>query len=550
MTLHPHPTDLLPDETARVARAIARKKGNLSLRMRDHFGTIFADLDFVALYPRGGQPGYAPWRLALVTLVQYLEKLSDEQVAEAVRTRIDLKYLLGLPLEDTGFDSSILSEFRTRLVEQNQASLLFDRLLERLHRGGLVVPGGRVRTDSTHVVAAVQQLNRLALVRETLRHALNTLAQVAPAWLAEIGEPAWVERYQARSENARLPKQATKRAALTKQIGQDGSTLLAAVDAATAPAWVRAVPALQVFRRVWIEQYSTDETGQRLRTPEELPPCAQTIASPHDPSVRRSWKRGQEWVGSKVQLTETCEPDRPHLVTQVGTTPATTPDTEVTAAVQQALVAKDLPPDIHLTDAGYVDADHLVQSQQERRIRLLGPVHEDTSWQAQTPDAFGVGAFAIDWETEEVTCPAGAVSTGWRRKRDHRGTEVIIVLFGRAACGDCALRSRCTTSARRTLTLRPQAQQEALAAARAAQQTEAFKAAYAVRAGIEGTISQGVRRCGMRQARYRGQAKTHFQHCAIGAALNFLRVAAWLDEQPRARTRRAPLARVLAPAVA
>ena len=141
MTLHPHPTDQIPAETARVARAIARKKGNDYLRMRDSFGTIFTDLDFSALYPRRGQPGYAPWRLALVTLVQYLEGLSDEQAAEAVRTRIDLKYLLGLPLEDTGLDPSVVSEFRTRLVEQEKTSMLFDLLLARLFQEGLVRPG-------------------------------------------------------------------------------------------------------------------------------------------------------------------------------------------------------------------------------------------------------------------------------------------------------------------------------------------------------------------------------------------------------------------------
>jgi transposase len=547
MTLHPHPTDQIPAETARVARAIARKKGNDYLRMRDSFGTIFTDLDFSALYPRRGQPGYAPWRLALVTLVQYLEGLSDEQAAEAVRTRIDLKYLLGLPLEDTGFDPSVLSEFRTRLVEQEKTSMLFDLLLARLFQEGLVRPGGRVRTDSTHVLAAVQQLTRLALVRESVRHALNTLALAAPDWLVAMADPVWVNRYGARSENERLPKQAARRERLACQIGQDGSTVLAAVDAPAAPGWLRALPALQVLRRVWIEQYYTDDAGQRLRSPEELPPCSQAIASPHDTEVRRSWKRGQEWVGSKVHLTEACEPDRPRLITQVTTTAATVPDRRVTGAIQEALVGKDLAPDVQVADGGYVDADTLVESQQ-RHIRLLGPVQEDTSWQAKSPEAFTAREFAVDWEQEQVTCPAGATNCGWRQKRDQRGTEVIIVLFAHTACGSCSLRTRCTTSGRRTVTLRPRAQYEALAAVRAAQQTEAFQEAYAVRAGIEGTISQGVRRSGLRQARYRGHPKTSFQHHAIAAALNYQRTAEWLDDHTPATTRRAPLVRVLAPA--
>jgi hypothetical protein len=187
---------------------------------------------------------------------------------------------LGLPLEDAGFDPSIMSEFRTRLVEQEQASLLFDLLLRRLFEDGLVRPGGRVRTDSTHVLGAVQQLNRLALVRESVRAALNALALAAPDWLVEHADPRWVERSAARSENQRVPTQEATRAALAQQIGQDGSALVAAIDAPAAPVWLRELPALQVLRTVWIQQDYPDESGQRLRTPEELPPCAQAIASP------------------------------------------------------------------------------------------------------------------------------------------------------------------------------------------------------------------------------------------------------------------------------
>jgi transposase len=542
MTLHPTPSDVIPAATA-AAAAKAFRKGNLYVRMRDRFGTIFGDEDFAAFYPRRGQPGYAPWRLALVTLVQYLEHLSDELAAEQVRARIDLKYLLGLDLTDEGFDASVLSEFRTRLVEQEAETLLFGRLLQRLHAEGLVVPGGQVRTDATHVLAAVQRLNRLALVRETLRHALNDLARVAPDWLRTVTDATWVERYEHRSENERLPKKPREREDLTLTIGQDGSRLLTALDASTAPSWLREIPAARVLRRVWIEQYTVEEEGIRFRTPAERPPCGQAIASPYDPEARRSWKRGEEWVGRKSHLSEGCGDAGPHVLRATASTPATTPDGQVLAALQQAMQAADLPPDHHLVDGGYIDADHVVSSGQVG-IRLIGPLAPDTSWQAQTPGAFPLSAFVIDWDQQTVRCPAGEQSVRWTAKRRSSGTEVIVVLFSQTQCQGCGLKDRCTTTRRRQLMLRPQAQPEALQRARAIQQAGAEDPSYAMRAGIEGTISQAVRHCDLRHGRYIGDRKARFQTASTGAALSYLRTAEFLTGHTPAKTRRSRFAQL------
>lgn len=544
MTLHPTPSEAIPATTARIARAAARTS-NPYLRMRDQFGTIFADLDFAHLYPRRGQPGYAPWRLALVTLVQYIEHLGDEAVADQVALRVDLKYLLGLELDAPRFDPSILSEFRTRLVADGALTLLLDRLLDRLQVAGLLAAGGQVRTDSTLVLAAVRELNRLALVRETVRHALNVLAVVAPDWLLAHADPAWVERYAQRSENERLPQAAVQRRALERTVGADGSRLLAAVDAPEAPAYLRSVPAVAVLRTVWIQQYFQTSRGPRLRRPgqEGLAPASRAIASPYDAEARRSSKRGTVWVGYKQHVSECCEPGRPQLLLQAPTTPATLPDSEALPALQQDLVAKDRRPDQHLVDAGFVDADNVVASR-ERGIELVGPVPRDTSWQAQTPEAFASSQFVIDWDGEQVECPAGQQSSHWTAKQNQRGTQVIVVLFATATCQACPLRSRCTTSTRRQLMLRPRAQHQALHAARAAQETTAFKETYATRAGVEGTISQGKRRCGMGQCRYRGYAKTQFQEASAAAALTYLRTAAHLSGHTPATTRRTAFTRL------
>ena len=181
MSLHPRRPDPIPDDTARIARA-AFPAGNLYLRMRDALDVLYQDEGLGRLFPVHGQPAEAPWRLALVTLFQFAEGLSDRQAADAVRGRIDWKYALSLELTDPGFDHTVLSEFRSRLVEGRAEHLLLDRLLDRFRGLGLLKAHGRQRTDSTHVLAAVRALNRLELVRETLRHALDVLATIAPAW--------------------------------------------------------------------------------------------------------------------------------------------------------------------------------------------------------------------------------------------------------------------------------------------------------------------------------------------------------------------------------
>src|SRR5215831_8125857 len=160
MSLDPSPIEPVPEETARVAHGIF-PKGNRYLLLRDTLGTLFPDTLFADLFPTRGKPALAPWRLALVTLVQYIEGLPDRQAAEAVRTRIDLKYALSLSLNDPGFDFSVLSEFRTRLVEHSAAERLLDVLLEACQQNGWLAGGGRQRTDSTHVLARVRRLNRI-----------------------------------------------------------------------------------------------------------------------------------------------------------------------------------------------------------------------------------------------------------------------------------------------------------------------------------------------------------------------------------------------------
>jgi transposase len=230
MSLHPQPSlPPVPEDTARVAHA-AFRRGNPCLLLRERFSGIFSDADFADLYPRRGQPAYAPWRLALVTLLQFREGLSDRQAAEATRARIDWKYILGLDLTDDGFDHTVLCEFRDRLLEHGATARLLTRVLDVAHEDGLLKARGRQRTDSTHVLAAVRQLNRIELLAETLRATLNAIATIALAWLRDIVPADWHERYDRRVEDMRLPVTGPKRDAYIVQVGTDGFHLLDALN--------------------------------------------------------------------------------------------------------------------------------------------------------------------------------------------------------------------------------------------------------------------------------------------------------------------------------
>src|SRR5438874_12216430 len=372
MSMYPQERGSIPEETARVARA-ACPKGTLAMRLRDALAELYQDEQFAALYPVEGQPAYAPWRLAVVTVLQYTENLTDRQAADAVRERIDWKYALGLELTDPGFDFSLLSEFRLRLVEEGVETLLLDALLEVCMQRGWLTAGGKQRTDSTHVLARVRSLSNLECVGETLRATLNDLARLAPDWLIKQISPDWFERYSHRVENYRLPKAESQRTALAQQIGADGLHLLQALEQPDAPDTLKEEASVQLLRQVWQQYYDLAGGKAKWRAGPQAKEDEGTIRSPYDPQARTGKKRETTWFGFKVHLTETCAVDEaqdaqagamPQLIVQVETTVANVPDAEMTATIQEDLAQHQLLPEEHLVDSGYVDAELLVSSRE------------------------------------------------------------------------------------------------------------------------------------------------------------------------------------------
>jgi transposase len=548
MSLHSQRIPSIPEETVRVAHAVL-PKGNAFMHMRDHLGTLYQDQDFADLFPSRGQPGEAPWRLVLISIMQYAEGLTDRQAADAVRTRIDWKYALSLELTDAGFDFSVLSEFRSRLLAHGAERRPFDLLLERFRELGWIKAGGKHRTDSTHVLAAIRTLRRLEEVGETMRHALNVLAEVAPDWLLEQMGPEWAERYQKRFSDFRLPKEATVRQTLAETIGKDGRTLLEKVYASTSPAWLRELESIETLRRVWLQQYHASEQGTPWRADQDLPPSALLIVSPYDVEARYSRKKSTAWTGYKVHFTETCEANQPHFIVEVVTQAATTPDGEVMGELHEQLAKHELLPDQHLVDMGYVDADVLAESQSRYQVDVVGPVMPDLSWQTKEASGFDHRRFTIDWQTQQVTCPTAQTSQSWGTIRDRHGRTVIRVRFPQATCQACPFRTQCTHSPARVLILQPNEQTyRALQQAREREQTPAFRTLYTKRAGVEGTMAQAVRTAEMRRARYIGSKKLRLQAFLTATALNVLRACEWLRRGKHSSTPVSRFAKLMAAA--
>jgi IS5 family transposase len=353
--------------------------------------------------------------------------------------------------------------------------------------------------------------------------------------------------------------------------GRDGYHLLDQVYGPSAPDWLGQIPAVEVLRRIWIQQFYRDvdtatgraQVRRREAAPDGdgLPPGHLRIVSPYDLDARYSIKRDTRWSGYKVHFTETCDAapppatdgdgdgrrpqwgEAPNLITNVATTTATVPDVAMTAPIHQQLAAKNLTPVEHLVDSGYPSADIIVAAARLHGITLVSPMLLDHSAQARAGAGYDQASFTIDFDNQRATCPQGATSSSWS-PASQRGTDTIVVSWPTTTCKPCPAKTLCTKGSRRHLSIRPREEHQALADARAWQTTGEWKTTYAARAGVEGTMRQTTHVTGIRTTRYRGLPKTTLEHTIAATAINLIRLDAYWTGHPLDRTRTSHLTRL------
>ncbi|WNI34495.1 transposase [Streptomyces sp. ITFR-6] len=474
--------------------------------MRDRLDGLWCDEDFADWYPRDGRPGLSPAQLATVCVLQFLLGLSDRQTAEAVRCRIDFTYAMAMELDDAGFHHSVLADFRDRLAEDDRPDRLLDLALDRLKEAGLVRERTTQRTDSTHVLALVRDLTRLKLITETVRAALEEVAGTSPHLLDELVDEDWGLRY---GRPVRLGKNPTKPRTRILATGNDAVRLLEHLYRHGTDH--RTGPRVQALRQIVVQNYHRDAAGHlRWRTAEKedgpgLPPSSRATVSPCDTSARFA-RHGHiiSWKGFSAHLTETCAPDGPNVITDV----ATTHDSQALPGIHARLARRGLLPAEHLVDGGYTSLPHLAQAAREHQVTVTGPLPGNPTRRHRRNEGFARDDFHIDYDRQQVTCPQGQISAGWHGPyptSSPTAAPLIVARFTKSQCRPCPARAQSTSTAdsARTVGFPSRELRDLQLRVRSEQQTPEWKARYAVRSGVEGTVNEFAHGHGMRRCRYR-----------------------------------------------
>jgi transposase len=517
---------VMPEETGRIGKVLLRENDPYRL-IGDRLFEKWKEEEFADLYSSEVKPGYSPVILAFVSVFQFMERLADRQAAQALRMRLDWKYALHLPLEDAGFDFSILSEFRDRLIEGQAEQRVFEKLVEEIRAIGLIKERGKQRSDSIAMLVKVRRLSRIEMVVETLRLAVVAVVEAHREWCEEIIPPSWEDRYGERFVRQRYSEQEWKE--YETNIGDDGMWLLKRLTDGGAPAELQDLPAVQVLGTVWAQQFRAAQ-GQMVYKDLKKYDGQTQIQNPHDPEARYSRKRKFEWLGDKVQVTETEDEGYPHIITDMLATNSNQTDYEELRLIQDRLIECQCKPGEHYVDAGYLSGPNLAHSR-DLEIDLIGPLSEVVTPQDLLPDGITQAQFQMDPERKIATCPQG-----------HQAQNPSLIVntwsfhFPQTVCAACPFHARCCTG-KGGRTVGMNIHYDLVQTARLRQKTEAFKKDYHQhRSGVEGSLSALVRGQGMRVSRYIGQKKRNLQASFTGCAANLMRTAHWLaGERPLRR---------------
>lgn len=483
------------------------------------------EAELTCMYSNLGRPSINPIILSLVTIFQYLEDIPDRTAALLVKTRLDWKYALHLPLDDAGFHYSDLCNFRQRLLAHGKDSLIFDQLLKKISSLGFLHKRGYQRTDSTHVLAVVRHLSRLENLSEGLRVALQAIEKADAVFYQHKLPSLYKEHWSKPLSDYQMTDDERKKE--LERLGKDIHWLLDFLS--TNRQSFLSLPEVEVLDTLF-SQHFTIHNKKEVVIKQKATTGKEKIQTPHDPEARYSTKRDKSWTGYKVHVTETAnEKGEVNFVTDITTTNACERDSETLQQIQQNLEERSLKPEQQFVDKGYTTGDNLADSV-ENDISLMGEVSE-----LNNDGLFTADEFTIDYQAKTATCPAGCTSCSWRHFESGKHEGEIEISFGQQ-CQDCSLKEKCTQS-KDGRKLRLHRHYQLLKARRQECRADDFKRAMKRRPPVEGTISEMVRAHGLRKSRYRGLVKTQLQNLMKGAALNIKRLVKRLSLSENSKKR-------------
>jgi len=476
----------------------------------EHVFLRFDDAQFTDLYREGGRYPISPRMLACISILQFMQPVSDRQAVENTIMRRDWRIALGLTPDYDGFDPSVLCNFRKRLLAHGKAAELFQTVLQRVQALGLLKGTRKVRVDATILLADVAVLSRCDMISEAMRIVLRELPYMRP-------------KIRRRAEYRSLHERYGEEIWLGRSEGGDERLKRLAVDAKRVLRLCGPYPVKgrETLERILEENFTFSDADEPTpKPPDALPPGH--IATPHEPDAEIGKQRDKLWTGDKVHVVETTHSGEPGFLLDVIHTGPRAEDSTMLESILQRL--KFIAPQVTtvLADSGYASAAN---------SGLAGALGYDLISPPRVNNSKGIipaSAFELDFRRRKARCPEGHESSSWFVGRRLK------IKFPRAVCAACPRRSECTTSPSepRTLTLSPHSQQLMADRKRAARAD--FGALYSQRAGIEATISHLVRDCGLRRSRYRGSPKRALHAWLSATALNVRRLLRCLasDDAP------------------
>jgi hypothetical protein len=460
-----------------------------------------------------------PVMLAGVTLLQFMEKVPDRMAAEHVVYHLGWKYALDLELTYGGFHPTVLVYFRDRLEQTKAERVIFDGVLEWLIEVGLVKRKGKQRIDSTHILGYVKEMSRLECAVETLRLALEALEKALPsAERPEFWGTLWALYVQSKLDwKLSKPEHQSR----YRQCGRDMEELLDWLKGK--PSQLSELEELRLLRRVFEEQFEVVEGGVH---PTRRRP-GRAVQNPHDPDAHFADHGKRQWVGYKVHVVETVDPERlakvkgeagENFITEIVTTEAAQDEMAgLAGALQEEEIHHEITPEALYADGGYV-TERTLSETEGKGIELLGPTRPDPH-----PGPYNADAFVVDVEKEQAICPQGNLSTQWSRIQDtYMGTEYYRIEWA-SQCDRCPVQKQCTRSKSGRRILVVGLRHDLVQKRREEMRQADFSKKMHPRNGIEGTLSELVRGHGLRRTKYRRFSRVRLSHYLMGAACNVKR---------------------------